>query len=77
MTFYIEIGTTRSEQELMAECPACGAMTFIPLAYAWLAGSVSCCDCGTKMPTVRDDVMKLKAQAAGAVEEIERLLQLP
>jgi hypothetical protein len=54
----------------------CGAMTFILLAYAWVARSVSCCECGTTMPVLRDDVMKLKVQAAAAMEEIERLLQL-
>jgi hypothetical protein len=76
MPFFIEIATSQSEPQLMAECPMCGAMTFILLAYAWVARSVSCCDCGTTMPVLRDDVMKLKVQAAGAVEEIDRLLQL-
>ena len=74
MPFYVQIATSQSEAELIAECPMCGAMTYVPLAYAWAARSVSCCDCGTRMPIATDDLTKLKAQAAGAVAEIERVL---
>jgi hypothetical protein len=77
LPFSIEIATSQSEAQLMAECPTCGAMTFVPLAYAWTAGSVLCCECGTGMPLERQEVANLKVQAAEVVAEIEQLLRLP
>jgi hypothetical protein len=77
MPFFIQIATSQSEAQLMAECPLCGAMTYIPLTYAWTARSVSCCDCATTMPVARDDMMKLKAQASDAVAEMDRLMRQP
>lgn len=72
--FFIQIATRQSEAQLMAECALCGAVTYAPLAYAWQARSVSCSECGTRVPIGRDELMKLKAQAAGSISEIERLL---
>ena len=74
-TFFIEIATRQSEAELMSECALCGAVTYLPLAYAWQARSVACCECGTRMSLGPDELTKLKAQAVGAVSKIERLLE--
>jgi hypothetical protein len=72
--FYIQIATCQSEAELISECPVYGAMTTVPLAYAWHLRSVACCECGTKMTVGREVMSQLKTQAAGAVAEIERLM---
>jgi len=74
MPFFIQIATSQSDAELMAECAPCGAVTYVPLAYAWQARSIACGECGTRMPIGPDELTKLKAQAVGAVSEIERLL---
>jgi hypothetical protein len=76
-SFFIQIATAQSEAELMAECPMCGAMTNVPLAYAFRFRSVACCECGTKMNVGSDVLSQLKTQAAGAVAEMERLMSLP
>jgi hypothetical protein len=58
----------------MAECPLCGAITYLPLAYVWPARSVSCSECATKIALGANEMTKLKAQAAAAASEIGRLL---
>jgi hypothetical protein len=58
----------------MAECSRCGAITYLPLAYAWHARRVSCSECGTQMALGLDEMTQLKAQAAAAASEIGRLL---
>ena len=68
-SFFIQIATRQSKAQLMAECALCGAVTYAPLAYAWQARSVACCECATRMPIGPDELTKLKAQAAGAVSE--------
>jgi len=74
MPFYIQIATSQSEAQLMTECPRCGAVTYLPLAYAWPARSVSCSECATKITLGLNDMTKLKAQAAAGAAEIARLL---
>jgi hypothetical protein len=76
-SLFIQIATSQSEAELMAECPMCGAMTTVPLAYAFHLRSVACCECGTKMTVGPEVLFQLKTQAAGAVAEIERLMSAP
>jgi hypothetical protein len=61
----------------MAECLMCGAMTTVPLPYAWHLRTVACCECGTRMPVDSEVLSKLKKQAAGAVSEIEHLMAAP
>ena len=74
MPFFIQIATSQSDAQLMAECPRCGAVTYLPLAYAWPARSVACFESGTRMPLGPNDMTKLQAQATAAVSEITRLL---
>ena len=75
--FFIQLATRQADPELIAECPMCGAMTSVPLAYAWHARSVACGECGTKMAVDPEVLVKLKVQAAGTVAEIERLMATP
>ena len=74
MPFYIQIATSQSEAQLMTECPRCGAVTYLPLAYAWPARSVSCSECVTKISFEVNEMTKLKMRAAAAASEIGWLL---
>jgi hypothetical protein len=76
-SFFIQIATRQSEAQLTAECPMCGAMTTVPLAYAFHLRSVACCECGTKMTVGPEVISHLKTQAMNAVAEIERLISTP
>jgi hypothetical protein len=76
-SFFIQISTGQSKVELMAECPKCGAVTYVPLAYAWTARSVACCECGTQMPIGLEVFAELKMQAVASGAEIERLMSAP
>ncbi len=73
-SFFIQLATQQTEVTLMAECPLCGAITYVPLAHGYRARSVACGECGTRMQIGPDVLTKLKAQAAAAVAEMERLL---
>ena len=41
MPLYIQIATSQTEAQLIAECPMCGAMTFMPVAYAWAVNGIA------------------------------------
>ena len=72
--FFIQIGSRQFTPELIAECPTCGAMTTLSIAYAWRAKSAVCGECGTRMPVHSQLIRDLKTQAEAAVREIDRLL---
>jgi hypothetical protein len=75
--FFIQFATRQAAAELMAECSMCGAMTSVPLAYAWHARSVVCGGCGTKMALGPGVLVQLKVQATDAAAEIEPLMAVP
>jgi len=67
----------RDAAELVAECPACGAMTMLPIEIAWRQGIVYCCECRTTMQMTRTVLERLRAQAEAASTTIARLLEAP
>jgi hypothetical protein len=62
--------------ELMAECPACGAITTQPLELAWRARLMTCQECRLALRITEDVLDVLRNQAIGALAAIDRVRQL-
>ena len=72
--FFLLISAKRSEAELTRACRTCGAITYLPLAYAWPARSVACFECSTKLRLRLDGMAKRARKQPPPRSEIGRLL---
>lgn len=73
-SFSLLFDARRDAAELMAECPMCGAITTLPVEFAWRQGVVYCSECEAAMQLTRAGLERLLRQAEGAGEVIVRLL---
>jgi hypothetical protein len=68
----LRVGTVT--QELLHECPQCGAITTHLLELAWRARTVKCSECELALPIGADTLRQLQEQAREADMRIARLL---
>lgn len=70
---HLLLDTAKSEAELMAECPSCGAITIESLQGAWSKRFIAC-ECGVTMEVVAEDLRQLRAMASQYQATIDQLI---
>ena len=70
---HLLLDANKTEGELMAECPSCGAITLEGLAIAWSKRFIVC-ECGLSIEIVLEHLRQLRAMAAEYQHRIDALI---
>jgi hypothetical protein len=70
---HLLIDANKSEAELMAECPACGAIAFEGVDSAW-AKRFIVCECGIRIEVIAEQLRQLRILAADYQRRIDHLI---
>ena len=70
---HLLLDASKSEAELLAECPSCGAMAIESLVSAWRKRFMVC-ECGVTMEVVAEDLRQLRVMAADYSRLIDELV---
>jgi hypothetical protein len=70
---HLLLDANESEAQLMAECPACGAIAIETLIVAWQKRFISC-ECGVTMEIVPEQLRQLRAMAVEYQRKIDEII---
>jgi len=73
--YQLLLDARRGAAQLVLECPACGAMTFLPLEMAWHAQAGTCTECKLRVPLELSTLRTLRAQALTVAERLLALIR--
>lgn len=71
--YQLLLDARRGAAQFVLECPACGAMTFLPLEMAWHARAGTCSECKLRVPIDSNVLDSLRAQAASVEQRLTAL----